>query len=121
MHAAAKAYSQTATQTLGPRELEAHLLIKAASKLQVIRDDFDARRGDLAAALLYNRKLWTVFVSAVTDSAHQMPVQLRENIANVGVFVFLRTAELQEQPDANALTALIDINRNIAAGLRGTA
>jgi flagellar biosynthesis regulator FlaF len=75
--------------------------------------------GDLDAALLYNRKLWTVFVAAVTDSAHQMPVQLRENIANVGVFVFLRTAELQQQPEANAMTALIDINRNIAAGLRG--
>ena len=123
MHPALKAYVRVASQSLGPRDLEAHLLTKSASRLQAIRDDFAGKGGDLADALLYNRKLWTVFVSAVADEKHGMPKQLRENIANVGVFVFLRTAEITQssEPQPSALAALIDINRNIAAGLRGKA
>jgi flagellar protein FlaF len=119
MHHAAQAYSNNAKVTLSPRDLEAHLLLKAAAKLQALKDEWTRAEAELSQALLYNRKLWTIFVSSVTDEASQLPAAIRENIANLGLFVFKRTLDLESEPSAEKLTALIDINRNVAAGLRG--
>ncbi len=62
MQHAATAYGKIAKQTASPRELEADLLLSAAARLQAIRDGWDDKRPELDSALLYNRKLWSVFV-----------------------------------------------------------
>ncbi|HVW91942.1 MAG TPA: flagellar biosynthesis regulator FlaF, partial [Devosia sp.] len=41
--------------------------------------------------------------------------------ANLGVFVLSQTAELQVSPAPEKLEILIKINRELAAGLRGSA
>jgi len=119
MHHATQAYNDTAKATLTSRDLEAHLLLKAAAKLQAIKDEWTRAEAELPDVLLYNRKLWTVFASAVTDETSELPVSVRQNIANLGIFIFNRTVELSFAPTPEKLTALIDINRNVAAGLRG--
>jgi flagellar biosynthesis activator protein FlaF len=43
----------------------------------------------LYEALTYNRRLWTVFIDAVTSDDNKLPVPVRQNIANLGVFVLL--------------------------------
>ena len=68
MQQAANAYSKIAQATHSPRELEAAILMKAATRLQAIRDDWEGRRRELADALTYNRKLWTVLVSSATET-----------------------------------------------------
>lgn len=140
MHSAAQTYTKTAQITLSPRDLEAHLLLKAATKLQAIKDDWtqselglaeqllDNRKlwegwskveADLTQALLYNRKLWTIFVSSATDETSELPITIRENITNLGLFVFKRTLDIETSPAPEKLHALVEINRNVAAGLRG--
>ena len=56
----------------------------------------------------------------VSDSNPQ-PLEVRQNIANIGVFVMKQTVDMQLNPDPTKLTALIDINCNLAAGLSGRA
>jgi flagellar protein FlaF len=46
---------------------------------------------------------------------------VRQNIANLGIFVLSHTAALQISPQRNHFKPLIEINRNIAAGLAGRA
>jgi flagellar protein FlaF len=46
---------------------------------------------------------------------------VRQNIANIGMFVLTRTIEIQLDPHPEMLKSLIDINCNIAAGLAGRA
>ncbi|MGL5115850.1 MAG: flagellar biosynthesis regulator FlaF, partial [Beijerinckiaceae bacterium] len=41
----AQAYARTAQQTLQGRDLEAHVLLKSAARLQGIRDNFELRKG----------------------------------------------------------------------------
>ncbi len=43
MQSAAQAYGKVAKQIANPRELEADLLLKAASRLQAIHDAWDTR------------------------------------------------------------------------------
>jgi flagellar protein FlaF len=119
MHYAANAYSKVAQTTQSPRELEASLLMKAALRLQMIKDDWDGRQKDLDEALTYNRKLWTVLVSSITRPENPMPAPIKQNVANLGVFIFNHTLNLMGKPEAARLTILVNINREIAAGLRG--
>ncbi len=119
MQSPAQAYRTVATQTASPRELEADLLLKAAARLQAIKDNWERDASKLDDALLYNRKLWTVFMSSVTENTNPLPAPIRQNIANLGIFVLKRTLDTQTTPAPEQLAALIRINRELAQGLRG--
>src|SRR5215212_10826886 len=119
MQQAASAYARVAKATQSPRELEATVLLKAASRLQAVRDDWQGRRAELDEALTYNRKLWTILVTSVTDADNPLPQAIKNNIANLAIFVFERTITVMTEPAPEKLGALVTINREIAAGLRG--
>jgi flagellar biosynthesis activator protein FlaF len=112
------AYKKLSSQTDSPRELEASLLLKAASRLQAVRDGCDVSRASLYDALLYNGKLWTIFLSSVTSPDNPLPREMRENVANLGIFVMGQTVSATaEQRPEQQLISLISINRELAAGL----
>ena len=119
MHQAARTYGAIAKQTASPRELEADLLLDAAARLQAVRDSWDSRSAELDAALTNNRKLWSIFISSATNSENPLPAPVRQNIANLGIYVFNETLSIQCNPRPDALAPLIRINREIAAGLLG--
>jgi flagellar biosynthesis activator protein FlaF len=121
MQNAARAYGAVARQIANPRELEADLLLKAASRLQAVHDAWDGKKPDLDDALLYNRKLWSIFLTSVTNSDHPLPVAIRQNVANLGLFVMNRTVSMLRNPRREQLGSLISINRELAAGLLGRA
>jgi flagellar biosynthesis activator protein FlaF len=121
MPSAAQTYKNVARQTSSPRELEATLLLQAAARLQSVHDAWDSNRCQLDDALLYNRKLWSVFLSEMTDSKNPMPRALRQNVANIGLFVMNHTVAVMKDPRPEKLDSLININREIAAGLMGRA
>jgi flagellar protein FlaF len=117
-HQAAAAYQTVAKRTTNPRDLEANLLARSAANLQRIRDNWDTGRADLDEALKFNRKLWNVFMTSVTDESHPLPAPVRQNIANLGIFIMNQTREMMMQPEPQKLDALININRELATGLR---
>ena len=119
MSNAAQVYQRNANASATPRETEAQLLIDTAARFQRIHDQWDNESPALAAALLMNRKIWSVFLSSVMMEDCPHPRDIRENIANLAVFIFARTLELQMEPKREGLSALININRQIAAGLNG--
>jgi flagellar protein FlaF len=119
MRHATQAYGKVANQTANQRELEASLLLKAASRLQAVHDGWESNKGDLADALLYNRRLWTIFVTSVTQDDNPLPRQIRQNVANLGLFIFNHSLSLIVDPRPEYLGCLVDINRQLAAGLQG--
>jgi flagellar biosynthesis activator protein FlaF len=121
MHKAHKTYAAVAKQTASPRELEASLLLKAASKLQSVYDGWSDKANGLEEAILYNRRLWTVFLDAVFERDNPLPIPVRQNIANLGIFIMAETVSLMTNPKPDHLVPLISINRELAAGLRGSA
>ncbi len=121
MHHASNAYAKTAMVTASPRELEASLLLQAAAKLQAVHDLWRDKPVGLNDALLFNRRLWTVFLDAVTSETNRLPAAVRENVRRLGVYVMAETFSLMTKPQPEHLTSIIKINRGIAAGLRGRA
>ncbi|HWL30645.1 MAG TPA: flagellar biosynthesis regulator FlaF [Xanthobacteraceae bacterium] len=118
MQSAAQTYKNVSRQTSNPRELEASLLLQAAARLQSVRDSWnDNGKLQLNEALLYNRKLWSVFLGEITDNNHPMPKDVRQNVANIGLFVMNHTVAVMSDPRPERLGSLININREIASGL----
>ena len=50
-----------------------------------------------------------------------MPVAIRQNVANLGLFVMNQTIAMMSNPQRESLDSLININRELAAGLLGRA
>lgn len=121
MSDAAKAYARVANTTAAPREIEAQALLKAANQLQDAVNNADPADERTKAALLFNRKLWSIFMSDALRDENPQPLELRQNIANIGIFVLTQTAALQLNPQLDQFKSLIEINRNLAAGLSGRA
>ena len=118
MRSATDVYRSVAKEIASPRELEANLLLKAAARLQAVSNSWEQDKRDLNEALFFNRKLWTVFLGAITSPDNQLPIEIRQNIANLGVFIMNQTVSVMSNPRREALAPLININREIAAGLR---
>lgn len=115
----AQAYQQTAKVVESSRERESALLMRAAANLQKVRDEWPNSFDDMQPALNFNRKLWTIFMTSVTKEDSALPVELRQNIANLGLFVMNQTREMTLEPRPHKLEVLVRLNRQIAAGLRG--
>ena len=120
-NSAALAYQQVGKQTVSPRLLEANLLSRSAAQLQRISDVCENSDDCLYAALTFNRRLWNIFLASVTGEECKLPRELRENVANLGIFVMKHTLATETRPEARKLDVLININRELAAGLRASA
>lgn len=118
---AAGAYGTTATSDSNPRVLEGKLLLQAATKLELLARRITGNESvsleEIGDTIDYNRKLWTVFVGDTMDPEHPLPLEIKNNIANLGIYVFKRSLEFLGDSTPDKLNILININRNIAAGL----
>lgn len=118
---AAQAYARASQTTASPREIEAQALLKAARQLQEVQSNWKGPDKNMYKALQFNRRLWSIFMSEAEAKENPHPIEVRQKIANIGLFVLTRTIEIQMEPDPTKLKSLIDINCNIAAGLSGRA
>ncbi len=118
---AAETYARVAAATASPRELEASLLLKAAARLQAVHDSWRDKPTGLNDAVLYNRRLWTVFIDAVNRDDNKLPAAVRRNLLRLGLYIMGETYSLMTEPKPEHLQSIIKINRGIAAGLRGGA
>ena len=121
MSHAAQAYARASQTTASPREIEAQALLKAARQLQDVQTNWKGPDRNLHNALMFNRRLGSIFLTEAEANENPNSLEVRQNIANIGIFVLKQTIEMQMDPDPKKLKPLIDINCNIAAGLSGRA
>ncbi len=117
-----RAYDSVSKATQLGREIEAAVLTKAALKLKKCQDDWDApdRDNRLDEALKYNQRIWSIFQSELSREDHQLPKKLRLDILRLAAFIDRRIFETMAFPEPDKLNIVIDINNNLAAGLRGS-
>ncbi|MGY3494810.1 hypothetical protein ACVW1B_004229 [Bradyrhizobium sp. USDA 4502] len=75
MSNAAQAYARTSTTTASPREIEAQALLKAARQLQEVQTNWNGPDKALDHALLFNRRLWSIFLSAAQGDDNPQPAR----------------------------------------------
>ena len=123
MQNVAQAYANTAQATGNPRELEAQLLLRAAAKLQAFQNGNDCLSRDIVSAIRYNRRLWIILAGSIGKPENPLPREIKQNVANLVNFIIKHSMSLEcdTEQAPNRLGVLININREIAAGLRARA
>jgi len=114
-------YRTVQKTTMSGREIEAAALTKAALRLKECQNNWDAADRDsmLNEALRLNQMIWTIFQSELASEDNPLPKQLKQDILSLSVFIDKRIIEVLSYPAPEKLDIIIDINMNIAAGLRG--
>lgn len=115
----ADAYSSVEKITASGRQLEASALFRAARALQLAQDGWGKPGAEqkLDEALKQNQRLWTFFQSELAADDNPLPTELKLHLLKLIEFIDKRTFEVMAFPAPDKVTILININRNVAAGL----
>lgn len=109
-----QAYQTVAAKSETPRDTEYRLFGQVTRSL-IDASKPDADLANLAAALAWNRQLWSALANDCADGANQLPDQLRAGIISLALFVRRYSSDvLRASAD---ISPLIDINRSIMQGL----
>ncbi len=113
-------YTSMQKEHLSGRELEASVLTRAGLMLKQVQDNWNAPDRDqkLMEAIKFNQKVWSFFQAELSDPENPLPANLRQDILNLSIFIDKRLFEVIAFPDKEKLNIVVDINFNIAAGLR---
>jgi flagellar protein FlaF len=111
------AYQQQQKRNLSPREVEAMAFTKAALMLEDAKK-FAGNITEYSKALRFNHLLWTIIQADLTDPENQLPPEIKANVMSLSIFVDKQTTKALRSNAAGDLDVLININRNLAAGLR---
>ena len=123
MSSGLNAYKKNVKTTISGRELEASVLTKGAMLLRACKENWDGqdRFRRLDEALVFNQRIWTIFQDELIREDNPLPAQVRGDILRLSLFVDKRIVEIMKDPSPEKLDAIININLNMAAGLRGSA
>ena len=119
MTAAVLAYENTGKTLAQGRVAEALAFSKAARLLE----DARTHPGDAAKlreALRVNGVVWTAVQAEITAARSTLPRQLRAGRMSLSLFVDRVTEAARAGQGLDQIQALIDINRDVAAGLMET-
>ena len=118
-----QAYRKAPNAEMSEREIDAYALTQSALKIRDCQQNWDMpeRIDRLFEALRINSFLWSIFQAEISADGNPLPKQLREDLLTLSLFVDKRTKEVMCFPEPVKLTALINLNLNIAAGLKGSA
>jgi flagellar protein FlaF len=117
-----KTYEAVSKVTMSGREVEAAVLTKAALKLKDCQENWEGedRNTKLDEALKFNQLVWSIFQAELIRPDNPLPKQLRQDILSLSAFIDKRIFETMAYPAPEKLTAIININLNLAAGLNGS-
>lgn len=117
------AYREVQKTAMTGRQAEAAVLMKAAALLRHCQANWDAedRNVHMEKALRFNQLLWSFFQAALVEPENPLPGNLKEDILRLSMFIDQRIFEIIAHPEPEKMTILIEINTNIAEGLREAA
>ncbi len=110
------------TDDMSGREIEAGALTRCAILLKECQKNWNAPDHDaaLSDALRTNQMVWSILQSELVKDDNPLPIDIRENILTLSVFIDNRIIQILADPQPEKLKIIIDINLNLAAGLRGS-
>lgn len=107
-----------------PSYNEAWALIESARRIgSVVQygDFTDANdRRKMRDAIRLNLRIWTIIQAEQTAGDNQLPEPIRQNILTLCKFIDKHSVDAMVEPTPEKAVVLININRNIAAGLLGS-
>ena len=111
-----QAYSSSQKLGASASQTEARALLETARRMSVAKEQME-NLDEYRAALRLNWRLWTIFQADVSSKENPLPPGIKANILSLSVFIDKHTVGALTEPEERRLDVLININRNVAAGL----
>lgn len=108
-------YHSTQNQSVDPRDVEYRLLAQVTGALMRARENPNDVKPRLEAAL-WNRNIWSALRVDLSSEGNQLPEALRASLISVSLWIEKETMAVMD--GKGDIDAIIDINRNIMAGLK---
>lgn len=113
-------YGQAAYNSIpqpgNPRATEAWALTEAARRMALAQKP-EISEEDMLTTVRLNWRLWTIFQAELASPESALPLEMRQDMLSLCNFIDKRTVEIISDGDRSKLDVLININRQIAAGL----
>jgi len=113
-------YGQAAYNSIpqpgNPRATEAWALTEAARRMSLAQKP-EVSDEDMLTAVRLNWRLWTIFQAELASPESVLPLEMRQDMLSLCNFIDKRTVEIISDGDRAKIDVLININRQIAAGL----
>lgn len=110
------AYGQTHSQTLNGRALEAEAFMKAV-QLLTRAQDFPENKRLFGESLQYVQKLWMIVKADLDSPQNKLPKETKQQLLTLADLVDAQCRAAIKKPPKQVLQGLIEIHRNVAAGL----
>ena len=116
-----QAYRTVEKTTESGRDIEASALTQAAMRLKDCQRNWDAADRDekLMESIRINQTIWSIFQGELLKQDNPLPRKLKEDILSLSVFIDKKMLDVLAFPAPEKLDIIINLNLNLAAGLRG--
>jgi flagellar protein FlaF len=108
-------YKSVQTNKDDPRDLEYRLLAQVTGALIQVRDNNLGAKERVAAAK-WNRDIWSALRQDLMNENNQLPKELRASLVSISLWIEKEALRVME--GSGDINAMIDVNRNIMAGLK---
>lgn len=112
-------YAQNQQSGESVRETEARALLNCAGRLASAQDINNGYEYYIDA-IKHNQELWTLFQVMLADPQNPLPRDLKITLLNLSRYVDKVSLRASAEYNPDLLNSLIDINKQIAAGLSAT-
>ena len=119
------AYKRTIRESESPKQIEARVFARITGDISRFKSAYDAAQNredriailadGLRNALAENQRLWIVLRDDLSDEGNALPPALRGQLLSIALWVERQTAQVMG--GYPGLSALIDVNSSILAGL----
>ena len=113
------AQQKAALQSAPAQNSEGWALIEMARRLDSAIQVWEQEPDALLNAVRLNWRLWTIIQAELLEPECQVPQEIRQNLLNLSNFIDKRSVELISKPHPDKIAVLVNINRQIGAGLLG--
>jgi flagellar protein FlaF len=109
---------KTATQSAAtdPRDIEYRLLAQVTAAMIKARETADSDFKAVVEAVSWNRDVWAALRQDLMADTNALPKDLRASLVSVSLWIERETSAVMNKE--GDIDAMIDINRNIMAGLK---
>ena len=104
------------------RQVEGEVLLKAALLFRRAQKTLNgsALNAEVEEALDFNRRIWEVLRRGWSQNDCALPIEVRQNLLNLAVFIAKAELEFRARPLPEKLNSLIQVNETLASGLGAT-
>lgn len=114
-----KKYDKLRWKTMSGRQVEGEVLLKAAMLFRRAQGGLDGTclNTEVEEALDFNRRIWDVLRRGWAEKDCPLPIEVRQNLLNLSVFMAKAELAFRAKPEGTALNSLIQVNETLAGGL----